>query len=493
MSISPETAGRTGSLQQYTLPLAALLGLALALHLPDNPRLDNALNLAFPAALDPRIVVVGIDDASLRDYGRLEQWPRALYAQALHNLNEAGARVIGLDVLLSDPAPADHALRTALNQPNLVRSLTPEDYFAGHHRPTSPGGVSVLNAPRAQGVSEVQTAYAAGNSGTLLPSFAAQVARGAGQTLRADTTPHLIGYVPVEQLLQKTVSFRDVVNGNIRFGDFQNRAVLIGETASGLGNILLPDIDGRSVPGVLLQARAVSALLTPPFQRFPLWLTACLCVLIGGVVVTMRGYWGFVIAAAVLMLCAVGWHFRLVIPGVTLSLAAILSSALVAFEQWWLARRLSLRDPLTGVGNRLALSRTLEKRWPARASQPITVLVADINELRRINEQYGRLGGERALRELAQRLERAAGRKDTTYRWGPEEFAVVIPTGQTQDIMALTEKYQRACADFRYADISLHVNLGSATTAPTILTPGDLLEAASRQRYRLKYEREREQ
>ena len=57
------------SLRRWTLPLAAGLGAALVLAIPVNPRLENTLNQALPSRPDPALVVVGIDDASLRDYG----------------------------------------------------------------------------------------------------------------------------------------------------------------------------------------------------------------------------------------------------------------------------------------------------------------------------------------------------------------------------------------------------------------------------------------
>lgn len=109
------------SLRRFTLPLAAGLGAAFVLAFPVNPRLENTLNQALPSRLSPALVVVGIDDASLRDYGRPDVWPRELYAQVLRTLREAGVRAVGLDVLLSGPSsPADAALAPLFSAPDLV-------------------------------------------------------------------------------------------------------------------------------------------------------------------------------------------------------------------------------------------------------------------------------------------------------------------------------------------------------------------------------------
>ena len=95
----PRSAER--SLALITAPVAALLAALLALLMPANPRLGDALNRALPSETDRRVVLVGIDDASLRDYGRIGTWPRELYGQALGTLEQAGATAVGIDVLLT--------------------------------------------------------------------------------------------------------------------------------------------------------------------------------------------------------------------------------------------------------------------------------------------------------------------------------------------------------------------------------------------------------
>ena len=217
------------SLQRLTLPLAVLLSLGLVALLPHNYRLENVVNRAFARPLNPEITVVGIDDASLHDYGRIDIWPRELYAAALKTLDEAGAKVIGLDVLLSDPSPNDLMLSGHLSQPNVVLAAEPNDPF-GTLRPTwtATKGLAVLNKPKSQGISEYQAAYEAQGTDQLAPSFARQVAVLAGNEVPLDTTPRLLPYTPAEDVLGSSISFRDVVNGNVRYADLQGRVVLVG-------------------------------------------------------------------------------------------------------------------------------------------------------------------------------------------------------------------------------------------------------------------------
>ncbi|WP_350242784.1 CHASE2 domain-containing protein [Deinococcus sonorensis] len=102
------------TLIRLNVPLALLGSTLLVLALPQNPALWDALNRGLPSRLDPRVLVVGIDDATVRAYGAPDRWDRTLYARALTTLNEAGVQAVGLDVPLRGPAPGDEAVRQAV-------------------------------------------------------------------------------------------------------------------------------------------------------------------------------------------------------------------------------------------------------------------------------------------------------------------------------------------------------------------------------------------
>ena len=55
----------------------------------------------------PNIVIVGIDDASLAEFGKWAEWPRSLHTTAIDNLSAAGATVIGYDIIFTDDSPDD--------------------------------------------------------------------------------------------------------------------------------------------------------------------------------------------------------------------------------------------------------------------------------------------------------------------------------------------------------------------------------------------------
>ncbi|GMA16321.1 CHASE2 domain-containing protein [Deinococcus metallilatus] len=483
MRTSPERR-----LTRYALP-AALLAAGLALLMPGNGRLWDTLNRALPSPPDPRVVVVGIDDASLRDYGRLSGWPSDLYGQALRTLDEAGAQTIGLDVRLSDLVQNGAGLPGVFSRPNVVLATAPGETTRLPPGWRSQVGVSALNVSPDGRVRSFQTAYPDRN-GTLQPSFARQLAVSAGQTVPLGTMPRLLRHVRHDPDRLGAIPFRDVVNGNVRFGDLQGRVVLIGLTAESLPGTARRDADGEVTPGVLLQARAVSTLLGAPFLRLPLWLTLLLCVGVAVLAVMVRGLWGFVIALAALALAVPLWQLNVLFPGVTVSLAAILGTALVGLERWTTLRNLGTRDALTGVGNRLAFTRAVEHRWPGREGRPIGLLLVDLSGFRKVNETYGRAAGDEVLRDLAGRLQTHKRRGDVIFRWGPDEFAVLLDNAGPQDLSRFSEKVQQTLEGLTYRDLPLRASVGGATTGPEIRTPVDLVEAASRSRYRMKYQRE---
>jgi diguanylate cyclase (GGDEF)-like protein len=93
------------------------------------------------------------------------------------------------------------------------------------------------------------------------------------------------------------------------------------------------------------------------------------------------------------------------------------------------ARRLTGIDSLTGLGNRRAFDEalTVETTRAARDGVPLSVGLVDVDNLRRINDRYGHLAGDRCLGEVARAMERSVRATDRCFRWGGDEFVVVMP------------------------------------------------------------------
>jgi diguanylate cyclase (GGDEF)-like protein len=139
------------------------------------------------------------------------------------------------------------------------------------------------------------------------------------------------------------------------------------------------------------------------------------------------------------------------------------------------ARRLARSDPLTGLGNRRALDETLtgETARSARQGVPLAVGLVDLDGLRRINDRSGHLEGDRCLREAARAMEESVRGSDMCFRWGGDEFVVVLPgtdrAGAEGVLARMAETVGRVCASGD--DVGLTLTYGVAQ-----LTPGETAE-----------------
>ncbi|HEX4647410.1 MAG TPA: sensor domain-containing diguanylate cyclase [Steroidobacteraceae bacterium] len=90
--------------------------------------------------------------------------------------------------------------------------------------------------------------------------------------------------------------------------------------------------------------------------------------------------------------------------------------------------RSGLTDFLTGLNNRRYLNARLREELARaqRARQSLVCLMIDVDHFKRVNDQYGHLAGDAALREVAQRIDAEMRISDTGARFGGDEFALVL-------------------------------------------------------------------
>jgi len=85
--------------------------------------------------------------------------------------------------------------------------------------------------------------------------------------------------------------------------------------------------------------------------------------------------------------------------------------------------RLARRDPLTKLANR----RALEERFAATAARESVLAIGDLNRFKGINDVHGHLAGDACLTAVGEVLSRHARREDQVFRWGGDEFAILLP------------------------------------------------------------------
>ena len=127
-------------------------------------------------------------------------------------------------------------------------------------------------------------------------------------------------------------------------------------------------------------------------------------------------------------------------------------------------RRLAASDPLTGLGNYRHLIEVLdmEIKRSQRTEHEFSLIILDVDGLKRINDQYGHVIGNQALCRVADILSMCCRDIDSAVRFGGDEFAVVLPEAGKQDANSAA---LRICANIQNDDKRppISVSAGVAT------------------------------
>jgi diguanylate cyclase (GGDEF)-like protein len=112
------------------------------------------------------------------------------------------------------------------------------------------------------------------------------------------------------------------------------------------------------------------------------------------------------------------------------------------------ARRQARLDPLTGLLNRRAFDEDLALAIDRTRStgEPLSVLVADLDEFKAFNDHFGHLEGDGVLKRVAEALPMALRRPDVAYRWGGDEFAVILPQADLPGAQLVARRVEAAIA-----------------------------------------------
>jgi diguanylate cyclase (GGDEF)-like protein len=127
-------------------------------------------------------------------------------------------------------------------------------------------------------------------------------------------------------------------------------------------------------------------------------------------------------------------------------------------------RELAERDPLTGVANYRVLSDRLpdELDRHRRYGHSLGVVVVDLDDFKRVNDEHGHLHGDRVLQEVAGALMASVRSHDIVVRHGGDEFAVIAPETDRQRAEALAERIRRDLSQISVEGRAIGASTGCA-------------------------------
>ncbi|WLI14147.1 MULTISPECIES: GGDEF domain-containing protein [Pseudomonas] len=145
------------------------------------------------------------------------------------------------------------------------------------------------------------------------------------------------------------------------------------------------------------------------------------------------------------------------------------------------ATQSALRDPLTDTGNRIAMDQTLEREieMSRRHSQPLSLLMLDIDHFKHINDTYGHSAGDEVLKAVAASIKNQLRNVDMVFRFGGEEFMILLSNTSREAAAMVGERLRFAAQAQDYEAegkmIDLTVSIGCST-----LLPGESAESLLR-------------
>ncbi len=148
----------------------------------------------------------------------------------------------------------------------------------------------------------------------------------------------------------------------------------------------------------------------------------------------------------------------------------------------------SIRDPLTRLYNRSYFYDTLNGFLPkVSASQPLSVIVSDLDHFKRINDNYGHLQGDKVIQFAASVLQNSVRQHDAAARIGGEEFALLLVNTGVKEALAIAERIRLTISEER-AELPerMTISMGVFTTQNTDISAEECVRRADEAMYEAK-------
>jgi diguanylate cyclase (GGDEF)-like protein len=130
-------------------------------------------------------------------------------------------------------------------------------------------------------------------------------------------------------------------------------------------------------------------------------------------------------------------------------------------------KQLAYLDGLTGIFNRrffeLRIMEELERA--RRYGTGMAVIMADIDQFKRLNDEFGHLLGDEVLRQVSSLFHQQLRKIDVVCRYGGEEFAILLTQTNAQQAVAIAEKLRRLVESWQFPGVPRTVTISAGVAA----------------------------
>jgi diguanylate cyclase (GGDEF)-like protein len=176
-----------------------------------------------------------------------------------------------------------------------------------------------------------------------------------------------------------------------------------------------------------------------------------------GLILLCLTYW------AVLFIVSLPWLHppETVIPALVLgSLPMFALTGVILWRQrGYLSAGLAYQDDLTALGNRRAFRGLTEEHLRGARSGTVTMILIDVDQLKLVNDECGHQAGDELLSLLARRLQKITPNPELVFRFGGDEFAILVDRSDGQAAAAIISKLEPFDTEFTSCGHEHKVNI----------------------------------
>lgn len=147
-----------------------------------------------------------------------------------------------------------------------------------------------------------------------------------------------------------------------------------------------------------------------------------------------------------MVLPVVGLTLQILFMGMYMLWVSVAISVIIVFNH--VQNDYAITDWLTGLYNRKYLDTYLQQMYNRKPSSMLVGLMIDVDRFKSINDSFGHLTGDNALRDTAKILKRGAGKKAKVSRYAGDEFVIVLAVENEAEISRIIQRIEKTASEF---------------------------------------------